>query len=78
MLGGSVDDEDGAHPAVWRLTGAALSPPDVVDDIRGSVSAMAIDGDGEPVLLLTTPDGPAVATRAEWRGVDRAAAAGRR
>ena len=29
VLGGSVDDEDGAHPAVWRLTDAALSPPDV-------------------------------------------------
>lgn len=66
VIGGRIDDADGAHPAVWHLRDGALSAPDVLGGIGGSVTAMAADANGAPVLLLATTAGPAVAVR----GVD--------
>jgi hypothetical protein len=63
VIGGHVDGDDGAHPAVWQLRDGALAAPDVLGGVAGRVTAMAADPTGAPVLLVATAEGPTVAVR---------------
>ena len=63
VIAGTVDGDDGPHPALWTLDGDALGDREDLA-VDGVVRAMALDAAGSPVLLLDGPDGPAVAVRA--------------
>ena len=65
VIAGAVDGAGGSRPAVWELRDGVLAAPQVVDGVLGAATAVAADDRGEPVLLLATPDGPAVATEAD-------------
>ena len=65
IIAGAVDRADGSHPAVWQLRDGALA-------VTRGPRRRARRGDrrrprrrGWPMLLLATPDGPAVASAAD-------------